>query len=167
MILAFAHPGLVVPDLEKAKDFYAKMFGFKVISNEGWENNPDVDRAVGLDHSVARGHLMAGHNCHLELWEYSAPAKAGPAPSTLRAQELGIRHLAFYVDDCRKEYQRFLKLGGDVLGQPVGSDEGGYVVYCRDPFGNIIELCEIPSDQEDPTRLPGVSRLGDFPNAND
>jgi len=32
MILAFAHPGIVVPNLEKAIDFYNRMFGFDVIS---------------------------------------------------------------------------------------------------------------------------------------
>ncbi len=162
MILAFAHPGLVVPDLEKARQFYERMFGFKVINNEGWENAPEVDQAIGLNNSASRGYLMAGHNCHLELWEYSAPNKIGPQPYALGAQELGIRHLAFYVDDCRAECRRLEELGGNTLGEPIGSDEGGYVVYCRDPFGNIIELCEIPSPDEDPTRLPGVSRLGDF-----
>ena len=34
MILAFAHPGIVVPDLEEAIGFYSKMFGFKVIGND-------------------------------------------------------------------------------------------------------------------------------------
>ena len=47
MILAFAHPCLVVPDLEKASRFYHQMFGFEVISNEGWRDSPDMDRAIG------------------------------------------------------------------------------------------------------------------------
>jgi len=162
MILAFAHPGLVVPDLERACEFYRKMFGFRIISDEGWENNPDVDRAVGLRGSVSRGHLLAGHNCHLEIWEYSSPAQTGPGPGAFTAQETGIRHLAFYVDDCPKEYARLLSLGGTSLGEPVGSEEQGYVVYCRDPFGNIIELCEIPTPKESPAHLPGVSGLDDF-----
>ncbi len=37
MILAFAHPKIVVGDLEKVIDFYGKMFGFTVIGNEVWE----------------------------------------------------------------------------------------------------------------------------------
>jgi len=162
MILAFAHPGLVVPDLEKAREFYERMFGFTVINNEGWENEPEVDQAIGLKNSASRGYLMAGHNCHLELWEYSAPDKSGPQPSTLGAQELGIRHLAFYVDNCHEECRRLEQLGGRILGKPAGGEDSGYVAYCRDPFGNIIELCEIPSPDEDPTRLPGVATLGDF-----
>ena len=32
-----------------------------------------------------------------------------------------------------------------------------------DPFGNILELCEIPVEEENPTTLPGVSTLGTYP----
>ncbi len=162
MILAFAHPGLVVPDLEAAREFYEKMFGFRVISDEGWQDCPEADRAIGSRGSRCSGYMMAGHNSFLELWQYQAPAQKGPQPGKLGPHELGVRHLAFYVDDCRQEYQRLLALGGQVLGEPVGNEAGVYVAYCRDPFGNIIELCEIPVPEEDPTRLPGVSTLGQF-----
>ena len=60
MILAFAHPGLVVPDLDRAREFYERMFGFRVISDEGWTNEPAIDRAIGSSGSASRGHLMAG-----------------------------------------------------------------------------------------------------------
>ena len=159
MILAFAHAGLVVPDLEAAREFYAQMFGFRPLSEEGWNNSAQADRAIGGAGSACRGLMMAGHNCHLELWEYSAPAQGDVNPQQQGSHELGIRHLAFYVDDCRAEDERLLSLGGQVLGQP----EGG-VVYCRDPFGNIIELCEIPTEAENPVALPGVSALGSYPD---
>ncbi len=162
MILAFAHPGLVVPDLERARQFYERMFGFCIIGDEGWENDPAIDRGIGSSGSASRGYMMAGHNCFLELFEFSAPPQEGQSPGALGPHELGIRHLAFYVDNCRAEHQRFLNLGGGTLGEPVGDDEHGWVVYCRDPFGNIIELCEIPTPHENPTELPGVDRLGDY-----
>ena len=162
MILAFAHPGLVVNDLEAARAFYENMFGFRVIGNEGWSDSPQADRAVGAQGTICRGYMMAGHNCFLELFDYAAPEQTGPAPSSLGPQEPGIRHLAFYVDDCRKEYQRLLDLGGKVLGEPIADESGFYAVYCRDPFGNVIELCEIPAAEENPTRLPGVQCLSDF-----
>ncbi|NIB40976.1 glyoxalase/bleomycin resistance/dioxygenase family protein [Pseudomaricurvus alkylphenolicus] len=162
MILAFAHPGLVVPDLEAAVEFYHKMFGFEVMTNEGWENSPEADRAIGAKGSACRGHLLAGHNCHLELWQYQSPCARGDAPGTLGPHEPGIRHLAFYVDDCKSEFDRLLALGGSALGEPVAGVNDCYVVYCRDPFGNILELCEIPSADENPTRLAGVDRLDRF-----
>jgi glyoxylase I family protein len=162
MILAFAHPCLVVPDLEKASQFYQQMFGFEVISNEGWKDNPDMDRAVGLKQSSCRGVMMRGHNCFLELFEYDSPSSNTNVELNLNAASPGIRHLAFYVDDCKAEYQRLLDLGGIALGEPAGNDESGYAVYCRDPFGNIIELAEIPDPRESPLNLRGVCNLDDF-----
>jgi len=160
MILAFAHPGIVVPDLEQAIDFYSKAFGFRLLSDqEGWENSPETDRAIGCPDSASRGAMLAGHNCYLELFEYKSPVQTAEPPSTFLAHEPGIRHIAFYVDDVRKEFERFLSVGGQALGELVA---GATAVYGRDPFGNIIELAEIPNPQENPTELPGVDKLGDF-----
>ena len=167
MILAFAHPGLVVPDLDAASRFYEAMFGFRVIGEEGWSESPEADRAVGLRGSATRGLMMAGHNCFLELWEYSAPPQSAPAPASLGAHETGIRHLAFYVDDCRAEYARLIELGGQALGEPMDVGGGIYAAYARDPFGNIIELCEVTSAKEHPTALAGVDRVGDFGKEQD
>ena len=162
MILAFAHPALVVPDLEQAREFYEKMFGFRVISTEGWEPGSLSEKVTGAAGSSCKGYYLAGHNCFLELFEFVTPEQTAPAPKDLLAHEPGIRHLAFYVDDVRKEYQRLLKLGGQVLGELPEGDNIPKAIYCRDPFGNIIELCLIPSTEEEPTVLPGVNKLGDF-----
>ena len=159
MILAFAHPGIVVPDLDKAIQFYNKMFGFTVIGNEGWEDSDAYDQAIGLTGSAAKGVIMAGHNCHIELFEYKAPTQTIAPPETFLAHEPGIRHIAFYVDDPQRELDRLIALGGSALWS---LPEGGGAVYARDPFGNMIELCKIPSQEENPAKLPGVSGLSSF-----
>jgi catechol 2,3-dioxygenase-like lactoylglutathione lyase family enzyme len=102
---------------------------------------------------------LAGHNCFLELFEYSSPDQTAPPPQSYLAHEPGIRHLAFYVDDVKKEFDRLLALGGGHLGEIA---DGAAAVYARDPFGNIIELCAIPKPEENPIRLSGVDRLGHF-----
>ena len=162
MILGFAHPALVVPDLEKARSFYETMFGFHHFCDEGWENNATVDRVIGVGGTACKGYTLAGHNCYLELFEFNTPQQQGPSPRTLEPHDLGIRHLAFFVDDCRAEYQRLLDLGGEMLGTPTDIGDGVYTAYCRDPFGNIIELAELPSKEEDPRNLPGINSLGDY-----
>lgn len=160
MILAFAHPGIVVPDLKKAIDFYVNAFGFRLLSDqEGWGNSPATDRAIGCPDSASQGAMLAGHNCYLELFQYSSPQLTASPPGQYLAHEPGIRHIAFYVDDVKKEFERFLSVGGEALGELV---EGATAVYGRDPFGNIIELAEIPNPQENPTTLPGVDKLSDF-----
>ena len=159
MILAFAHPCLVVDDVEVAREFYQQMFGYRLISEEGWSDNPMVDAAIGSKHSSSRGYMLAGHNSFLEMFEFDAPEQTAPHPGSLGSHERGIRHIAFYVDDCRAEYQRALELGGQPLGEPAPRDSGLNAVYVRDPSGNIIELCEVPNEQENPTTLPGVNCL--------
>jgi len=103
--------------------------------------------------------MMAGHNCYLELFSYSAPEHTTDEPASLGPHERGIRHIAFYVDDCRSEFERCLALGATPLGTPPPKESGLDAVYMRDPFGNIIELCEIPLPEENPTNLPGISGL--------
>ena len=85
----------------------------------------------------------------------SAPEKRGPDPETLGPHEYGIRHLAFFVDDCDHELERLISLGGKRLGETVDIGGGIHTVFCRDPFGNILELCEVAVPEEYPTNLPG------------
>lgn len=162
MILGFAHPALVVPDLEKARAFYESMFGFRYFCDEGWDNDATVDQAIGTSGSKCKGVTLAGHNCYLELFEFESPGPDGEEPGKLGPHEPGIRHLCFHVDDCRAEYQRLLELGGMALGEPTDAGNGVYIAYCRDPFGNIIELAELPTTEEDPRNLPGVNKLGAY-----
>ncbi len=156
MILGFAHAGLVVPDLLAAETFYTAMFGFRRLSETDWRDTPAVDRAIGLEGSAARSVMLAGQNCFLELFEYQAPAASLAAEKGYGAHEPGIRHLAFFVDDVRAEYDRLLAFGGVRLGEPIANAAGRLAVYARDPFGNLIELCEPPDDEERLERLPGV-----------
>ena len=162
MILGFAHPCLVVPDLEKACAFYETMFGFRHFCDEGWNDDPVVNKAIGVSGSSCRGVTLAGHNCYLELFEFESPGPDGKDPGQLAPYEPGIRHLCFHVDDARAEYRRLVELGGTALGEPTDIGGGAYVVYCRDPFGNIIELAEPSTANDDLCILPGVNKLGGY-----
>ncbi len=159
MILAFAHPGIVVPDLDKAIEFYQLMFGFRVIGVKNWNNSNTYDQIVGVEDSVATEVIMAGHNCHIELLEYKSPRQTIAPPKNFLAHETGIRHIAFYVDDPQMELDRLIELGGSALGK---FSKGGHSVYARDPFGNMIELYKIPHPEENPKKLPGVKELSNF-----
>ncbi len=143
MIIGFSHPALVVPDLEKALAFYRDMFGFEVWGEESWEApSAEADHGLGVKGTSARGYILKSYNCYLELWQYHTPEKQGPDPATLGAHEYGIRHLAFEVDDVCAEFERLVQLGGIAMNAPVRI-EGQNTIYCRDPFGNIIELMEV------------------------
>ncbi len=140
MIKGFHHPAIVVPDLEKAREFYEKILGFTVVEELSWDNpSPVYDQITGLANSAARAYLMKCNNAYLELFQYKLPAAdyEGYQP---RADEPGIRHLAFEVDDAQVEYDRLIKAGGIPMNPPYIFPEGGSAVYCRDPFGNIVEF---------------------------
>lgn len=148
MIIGFAHPCLVVKDAVSVRDFYCAMFGFKEISVEGWSNNSNVDKAIGVFKSEVNGFMLAGQNCFLEIHEYSHVYDNNSFPKDIPANGLGIRHLAFQVDDCFTEAERFVKHGGVLFSEPVQMVKGVYAVYGRDPFGHIIELCEPVTELE-------------------
>lgn len=160
MILGFAHPAIVVKNLDRAIKFYCQAFGFRELSEqfESWRDVPAIDAAIGLHDSAVRGRMLAGHNCFLELFQFEKPEATGPAPQELLAHELGIRHLSFFVDDIEAEYDRLVALGASPLGTPQKS-KGIPAVYLRDPEGNIVELAEVPHPAEDLRQLPGVNKL--------
>ena len=140
MIKGFHHPAIVVPDLEKAREFYEEVLGFSFVMELSWDSpSPVYDQITGLKNSAARGCLMKCNNAYLELFQFSSP----PVRDEERkpgANEPGIRHLAFEVDDAQVEYARLKAAGGITMNQPHVFSVGGSAVYCMDPFGNIIEF---------------------------
>ena len=159
MILGFAHPAIVVEDLDRASEFYCHAFGFRELSEDfSWRDSPVIDDALGLKDSAVRVRMLAGHNCFLELFQFEKPEATGPAPQQLLAHEIGIRHISFFVDDIEAEYDRLIALGASPLGTPQKS-KGIPAVYLRDPEGNIVELSEVTHPAEDLRQLPGVNKL--------
>ena len=162
MFLGFAHPCIVVPDADKARLFYQQMFGFTVNSVEQWANMPQVDVAIGVEQSAVTGFMMKGHNCFLEIHQFTSPVQSTVVPGNIKAHEQGIRHLAFLVDDCFEEAKRMQTLGGSLISEPVEVAPGVFAVYCRDPFGNIIEMCEPVTVSEQLDSLSGVQCHSNF-----
>ena len=141
------HAGLVVNDLAAAVDFYSALLTMEVVERDHWRAPaPAEDQAVGLVGSSADGVMLRGSGSHLELWQYQAPDQVGDAPADRGANELGLRHLAVEVTDVAAALERVVELGGSRMGDPVTLDDtGAAVVYCRDPFGTILELMAVGS----------------------
>ena len=143
------HTGLVVRDLDAAVSFYGALLEMEIIGRDRWRApDPDADSAVGLVGSSADGVMMRGSNSYLELWQYHAPTRVGDDPAHRGAHELGLRHLAIEVDDVHAALDRLVELGGTRMGDPLRFDHGGEAVYCRDPFGTIIEFMTVVGTQE-------------------
>ena len=142
MIRGIHHVGLVVDDLDAAVVFYSSLLDMQIIERDTWRApHSEVDSAVGLRGSSADGVMLRGSGSYLEVWTYHAPEKLGDNPADRGAHERGLRHLAIEVDDVRSALRRVVELGGSAMGDPLPIDDNGAAaVYCRDPFGTILEL---------------------------
>ena len=139
-VIGFHHPGIVVPDLDAGIAFYTQLLGYELYSRSSWDADHDgFNRIVGLERSAARFCMLRGGNSYIELFEYSAPA-ATSDPRTLGPNEPGIRHIAICVRDVDAALERCEELGGSRINEPVHVPGGATATYCRDPFGNLLEL---------------------------
>ncbi len=140
MIIGIHHVAISVPDLDRALGFYRDVLGFKVVQEGGWDrNNPDADRAIGLEQSSARMAMLEAPNAFVELWEYHNPP---PEDRVSRPCDHGYPHMALQVQGIAEEYRRLKGLGMSFVGEPVDFGNSS-AIYGRDPFGNVIELYEI------------------------
>ncbi len=146
MKVSFHHAGIVVTDLDQGVAFYKKFLGLEESFPLEWSlDNPGASEAViNLKDSAATGMMLAGNGFNIELFKYTAPVQAGD-PASGRPCDFGIRHIAFEFDDIHAAAKRLVDAGGSMHHEPV---ELGNItaVYCRDPFGNIIELMQLAEE---------------------
>ena len=147
MGVTFHHFGIVVPDLDKASQFYQQALGFEEQYRFNWtaEHSPLVEQVIGIKDSAAHAIMLEGGGCHLELFEYSDPEPRGD-PESERPSDRGIAHLAFAFDDVDAAWQRFKDAGGVIHNKAIQLGRSR-AVYGRDPFGNIIELMQLSNEE--------------------
>jgi len=164
MVCGIHHIGVVVSDLEAGRTFYEDVFDFTVLGVDDWdEGNTEVNKYVGMDESSAISYMMQGANTYLEIWQYLTPPST-TTPEQYVASDRGYRHVCFLVTDFDAMLEKFLAAGGSLI-KPLGSGRpgGAKIHYCRDPFGNIIELLEMsPNAGSRIHNLPGVEKAGVF-----
>lgn len=131
----YNHTGQVVTDLERSKNFYREVLGFKL-----WYEiePPDAPTAKLCGLSPPLG-LTASYltldGFVLELMHYSAPSAGAPfRPRTMN--EPGLTHLSISVDDVRATAGRAVEFGGEI----VEDSDLGAALFIRDPDGQLLEL---------------------------
>ncbi len=144
MIVGIHHVALGVPDFERGLAFYQDILGFEVVERSEFKrDNPNADRAIGLNQVAAKMAMLKMPNAFLELWQYTNPA---PDDRRQRPCDYGYAHFALQVDGLEQEYARLSAAGMEFVGMPV--DFGiASAIYGRDPFGNVIELYEIRDER--------------------
>jgi len=143
------HVAIGVNDFEKALEFYTQALGFEIVQRGEFDNDPNANKAIGLDDIKASMAMLKASNAFVELWQYT-----NPEPEDLRSRpcDYGYPHFALQVDDIQFEYDRLQAHGMEFVGDIVHFGDQASAIYGRDPCGNVIELYEIKSP--DMAQLP-------------
>ncbi len=135
------HVGIIVNDLAAAKAFFLDL-GLDVLDEWQVQEELVVDRIIGLENvknaAVMLG--MSGGQATIELVQFLTPADQA-AIQQLPANALGIRHIAFVVDDIAEVVGKLKAKGNETFSEI--QEIGGYkLCYVRGPEGIILELAE-------------------------
>jgi catechol 2,3-dioxygenase-like lactoylglutathione lyase family enzyme len=150
------HAGIVVPDIERAINFYCRGLDMELVHEGGWQApSPIVDAIVGVGGTTAKVALLRSEWGFIELFQYLAPDQ--PEQVSEHAYRLGIRHVCFEVTDPDEALQQIVQAGGEKMFSPQQIPGGGKAIYCRDPFGNLIELTTATG------RMPSIARQEVYP----
>ena len=130
MITGLAHLALTVKNMEKSKDFYCRVLGFK----KAFElNNPET----GAPWIV---YLHVDKRQFVELF-YNG-TKDNPWEPALR----GFNHICFEVDDIQKFAKHVEAEGYPLDRQPSLGVDNNWQCWLTDPDGVRIEMMQISPD---------------------
>jgi len=141
MIKGFHHAAISTSNLERCIKFYTEVIGCKVSYEFGWQaGTADADKVTGLENSEAKAAMLKIGASFLEVFEFSSPS-AKKRLEERPVSKHGISHIALEVKDISSEYNRMKAAGMRFHSKPM-PQESGFMVYGRDPDGNVVELIE-------------------------
>ncbi len=141
----YNHTGLVVTDLERSKQFYQQVFGFRFWYEITPPDVPTAQLSMLTPPLGVTASYLTLDGFVLELMHYSAVGATLPfRPRTMN--EPGLTHLSISVDDVQAAAGKAAEYGGQLIEE---SDIGA-ALFVRDPDGQLIEL--LPVSYRD--RLP-------------
>lgn len=123
---AIDHIAINVSDIQKSKDFYGRVLGFKPLNS--------VDCGEFIIH-----YYQLPNGSRLELFDYQGNANT----KSREDSDTGLRHLAFQVEDVAA-HERLLREAGVVITLPTCDlpNLGARVLLFLDPNGVTLEFCE-------------------------
>ena len=135
------HVGIIVQDLIAVKEFFLDL-GLELLGEAEVEGKW-VDRVIGLENSrskIAMLGVSGGGTC-IELSQFYHPQDERGVQH-LQSNALGIRHIAFAVEDVDGIVAELREKGIEPFGD-VENYEGIYkLCYIHGPEGIILELAE-------------------------
>src|SRR5262245_16016422 len=121
-VVGLNHVGIIVPDLDKAVQFYTKTMGF-----------PEAFRFVDPNtKQVQLVYVQISQNTFVEL----QPANGRP---------LGVSHFGLHVENMKNATAMFQARGGKTEEIRLSGTKA-ILSNISDPFGNRMELSELPPE---------------------
>lgn len=140
-MLRIEHVGVIVNDLSAAKAFFLDL-GLEV-QGEGELEGEWLDQIVGLnDVKTAYVFLrMPDGQANLELIKFYTPSDEKDIQQPW-ANTLGIRHIAFAVEEIEAIVAKLKKKGMEIFSEIQNYENIYKLCYARGPEGIILELAE-------------------------
>lgn len=135
------HVGVVVDDLRAAIDFFVAL-GLE-LEGEATVEGRLVDRIIGLDGVRSRIAMLKTPDGQgrVELSMFDAPPNQD-GDEFAPANALGLRHLAFAVQDIDAMVAAARERGVELVGEVVRYEDSYRLCYVRGPEGILVELAE-------------------------
>lgn len=136
------HVSINVTDLAAAKAFFLD-FGLEVQGEAEMEGGAWLDKLLGLQ-GVKTGVVFmqtADGEASIELVQYYSPLDENGIQETF-ANTLGIRHIAFEVEDVEALIAKLKKRGTEIFSEIYNYEDTYKLCYVRGPEGIILEVAE-------------------------
>lgn len=137
----FDHVGITVADLERATAFFVSL-GLEVEGRASMEGD-FVDTVIGINDSRSEIVMLRTPDggAGLELSSFSQPDHQPGSPAAM-STELGLRNVAFEVDDLEGILERLAADGYGLVGGVGQYEHLWRMAYVRGPEGIIVSLAE-------------------------
>ncbi len=144
---AFSHVGITVPDLDRAVDFYTKVFGWYLIMKPTVVEDDDSANGImcrdvfGKDYGKFRiAHMSTSDKIGVEMFEW--PDTFTPK-NNLEYRRSGIFHFCIQDPEIEETVQKVIANGGRQrmpIREYYPGEKPYRMCYMEDPFGNVFEL---------------------------
>jgi len=137
----FDHVGVTVADLDTAVEFFVRL-GLE-IQGRMYVEGDFIDTVIGIPDSRTEIVMLSAPDggAAVELSSFVRPAPVTGSPDAM-ANELGLRSLAFRVDDLGAIVEQLAADGYGLVGG-MGEYEGQWrMAYVRGPEGILVALAE-------------------------
>jgi catechol 2,3-dioxygenase-like lactoylglutathione lyase family enzyme len=138
----FDHVGITVADLDAATAFFVGL-GLEIEGTRMFVQGEFLDTVIGIPDSRTEIVMLRPPDggTRIELSSFTRPDHEPGSPAAM-ANELGLRNVAFEVDDLQAAVEELASDGYGLVGNIGEYEHSWRMAYVRGPEGIIVSLAE-------------------------